>query len=368
MKKIIKLILSILVLVIVAGCDQDKKDDEQVIVPVMVYETQPEMIWSYLKLTGSLEAGIDIELHAMSTERIKKIHVQKGDQVTAGNLLLEQESGLAEQSVRVALAGLNTARASNELVQKEYNRMQKLYLEKAVSEQQLDQVTMQKQTAEAGLDLAEAQLEQARQHLNYTKIFAPFDGEIAMINSRQGEMISAGMPVFRLVSNSDMRSRLQASEADMKYIDQGQRVLAKFPSLGDEEYSGKVINIDSAINPRTRALEVEVFISNKTEELRSGMFGEFHFVIEQREEVVVLSDAAVMTRTKLRIDRSGRQIADKEYYVFVLNGEIAEMRQVETGVHSQGRLEITKGLEIGDKIIVVGQNIVKDGDMVRVLN
>jgi len=136
MKKIIKLILSILVLVIVAGCDQDKKDDEQVIVPVMVYETQPEMIWSYLKLTGSLEAGIDIELHAMSTERIKKIHVQKGDQVTAGNLLLEQESGLAEQSVRVALAGLNTARASNELVQKEYNRMQKLYLEKAVSEQQ----------------------------------------------------------------------------------------------------------------------------------------------------------------------------------------------------------------------------------------
>jgi len=154
----------------------------------------------------------------------------------------------------------------------------------------------------------------------------------------------------------------------MKYIDQGQRVLAKFPSLGDEEYSGKVINIDSAINPRTRALEVEVFISNKTEELRSGMFGEFHFVIEQREEVVVLSDAAVMTRTKLRIDRSGRQIADKEYYVFVLNGEIAEMRQVETGVHSQGRLETTKGLEIGDKIIVVGQNIVKDGDMVRVLN
>jgi RND family efflux transporter MFP subunit len=366
MKKII--LISVILLVLLTGCDQAKKEEVKKSIPVMIYETYPDEIASYLKLNGGLEASTDLDLYSMSSEQIKKLHVRQGDKVTAGQLLLEQESKIAQESVKLGLAGVNTARAQQTLAEKEYGRMQKLLTERAITQQQFDQVEMQKSAADAGLELAEAQLEQARQQLNYTKVFAPADGEVAMINFKVGEMVPAGVPVIKLVNNRSMVVRLQAVEVDLAKIYVGQDVVARFPALGEEEFNGKVITIDSAINPSTRTLEVEVALNNGVGQLKSGMFGEFRLITKARENVIVLSDAAIMTQTKLKIDKNGRQITEKEYYVFMAEAGKAVMRSVKTGIHSQGRLEIVDGLEMGEKVIVVGQNIVKAGDEIRIAN
>jgi len=366
MKKII--IISVLLLVLLTGCDQAKKEEVKKSIPVMVYETYPDKIASYLKLNGGLEASTDLDLYSMSSEKLKKLHVKQGDKVNTGQLLLEQESTIAQESVKLGLAGVNAARAQQNLADKEYGRMQKLLEERAITQQQFDQIEMQKSAADAGLELAEAQLAQAGQQLNYTKVFAPADGEVAMINFKVGEMVPAGVPVIKLVNNRSMVARLQAVEVDLAKIFVDQDVVASFPAFGEEEFSGKVITIDSAINPNTRTLEVEVAIKNGMGQLKSGMFGEFRLITKAREDVIVLSDAAIMTQTKLKIDKNGRQITEKEYYVFMAEAGKAVMRSVKTGVHSLGRLEIVEGLKMGEKVIVVGQNIVKAGDEIRIAN
>ena len=368
MRRIIILIMVISVIFILGGCDQAKKTEAKKSIPVMIYETHPETIASFIKLTGGLEGSTDLDLYTMSSEKIKKLHVKEGDRVEAGALLLEQESEMMQQGVKLALAGVNAARAQLGLVSKEYSRMEKLLGEKAISQQQYDQAEMQQEAAKSGLELAEAQLQQAKQQLNYTKIFAPAAGEIAMLYFREGQMVPAGVPVIKLVNSKKVTARLQASEVDLQYLYPGQEVTAHFPAFAGEEFKGKVITIDSAVSPMTRTLEVEVLLENGSERLRSGLFGEFLLVTQARENVIVLSDAAIMTRTKLRIDNNGKQVADKEYYVFLAQNDKARMRTVKTGVHSLGRLEITEGLNMGEQVIVVGQNIVKDGDEVLIAN
>lgn len=367
MKKVI-LLLIISTLIVISGCDQNKQEEAKKQIPVMIYEVQPDNIASYLKITGSLKAATDLDLYSMSTEKVKKIHVKEGDRVKKGDLLVEQENELSSQGVNLALAGLSSARAQLDLVNKEFIRMEKLYTANAITKQQFEQVEMQKSSAEAGLDLAEAQLAQAQEQLKHSKIYAPASGKIAMLHFKEGQMVAAGTPVVKMVNTRNMTATLSASEIDMQKLYIGQAVKANFPALGEKEYSGRIISIDSAIDPVSRSLEVEVEIANNSNELCSGMFGEFMLITDEHSAVAVLSDEAVLTRTRLRIDQNGRQITEKEYYVFLNENGKAVTRSVETGIHSQGRLEITSGLSMGEKVIVVGQNIVKDGDQVKVVN
>lgn len=367
MKRIIMIILLISGLILISGCDAEKKTEAKKLIPVMTYQTHLEEISSYIKLTGGLEAGTDLDLYSMSSEKIKEIYVKEGDRVEKGTLLLEQENEIARQGVRLGLAGVNSARSQLELAAKEYSRMEQLLEEKAVTQQQFDQIKMQKNSAEAGLELAEAQLEQVKKQLEYTRIYAPFSGEIAMLYFREGQMVAAGVPVVKLVNSQKMTARLQASELDYQALYVGQSVEARFPALPDSVYMGKVISIDKAIDPHSRTLELTVELS-ETDLLRSGMFGEFLLVTKQHKDVIVLSDEAVMTRTKILIDKNGKQTTEKEYYVFLEKGKEAVLQTVKTGIHSKGRLEITDGLKTGDQVIVVGQNIVKAGDKVKVIN
>jgi len=364
MKKIVLLSIAIL-LILLTGCDQDKKEEAKKSIPVMVYETHPEGISSYIKLNGGLEAITDLNLYSMSSEKIKAIHVKEGDLVNKGDLLVEQESDIAQEGVRLGLAGVNSARAQLDLVNSDFERMKRLLSKKAISQQQYDQVEMQQSAAEAGLELAEAQLQQIRQQLNYTKIFAPANGEVAIIIYRQGDMVPAGVPVLKLINDQSMIASLQAVEVDISKIYIGQNIVAHFTAFDNEEFLGKVITIDKALDPMTRTLEVEVLFDNSDGKLKSGLFGEFMFITDKREQVIVLSDSAIMSRTKLKIDDNGRQIAEKEHYVFITDAGKAVMKMIVTGIHSRGRIEITSGLEMGEQVIVVGQNIVKDGDEIR---
>ncbi|MCF7919770.1 MAG: efflux RND transporter periplasmic adaptor subunit [Candidatus Cloacimonetes bacterium] len=369
MQKNILLILLILSLMIISsGCDQDKKDEKKAVIPVMIYTASPDRIASYIKLTGGIEADTDLDLYSMASEKIRKITVSEGDKVKKGDLLLVQENEIFVQGVKLAEAGAASAQAQAELAEKEYHRTESLLAEGAVTRQQFDQTEMQYQAAQAGKELAKAQLAQAKQQLAYSSIYAPADGEVAMLYYRQGQMVPAGVPLIKLVNTVKMTARLKAPETDLQKVYLQQGVVAHFPAFPEEEFNGRIISIDKAIDPLTRTLELEVLLENGTDRLKSGLFGEFLLVTDNRENVIVLSDQAIMTRTKLRIDNDGKQITEKEYYVFLEKDGKAALQTITTGIHSRGRLEISEGLKFGDRIIVVGQNIVKDGDEVKIVN
>lgn len=360
--------LILVMILLITGCDQGKKEEKKTKTPVMIYTAKPDSIASYVKLTGGLEAKTDLDLYSMSSEKIKKIYVNEGDNVKKGALLLEQQNAIILQGVKSAEAGLSSAQAQYDLAEREYQRMIQLFQKEAITQQQFDQAEMQFKAAKAGLDLSKAQLQQANEQLEYTRIYAPENGIIAMLYFREGQMVPAGVPVIKLVNNKKMLARLKLPEIDLSYVHLGQKAIANFSTWQGIDFNGEIISLDKAIDPVTRTLEIEIELNNGTDKLQSGMFGEFLLIVSESKNTIVLADQAIMTRTKLKIDKDGKQITEKEYYVFLEKDGKAFKQPIKTGIHSRGRIEITSGLNFNDNVIVVGQNIVKNGDEVKIVS
>ncbi len=127
--------------------------------------------------------------------------------------------------------------------------------------------------------------------------------------------------------------------------------------------------INQAIDPLSKTLEVEILINDSDPDLKSGMFGEFSIEIQKKENTIVIPENALLSRTEVLTNReTGLQNSVKKYFVFVIQEGKAYLKEVQTGLGSDGRIEITGGLRSGDSVIIVGQNIVKEGNKVNIID
>jgi RND family efflux transporter MFP subunit len=358
----------ILIFFIFIGCEKQNETVEETAVPVKVFEVKRDNISQFVQLTGSVEAENDAVIYAKLNEKIDKIFVKVGDKVGKDQVIAEQHNDVLQQSVEMAKAMLKSAESQNKLAVQNYDRMKMLFDQKAVSPQQYDQSLTQKQTADASLEQAHSQLKQAEENLKNSLIKAPFAGVVAAINFEEDQMVSAGQPVAQVVNSNSMKAKLTVSGSDINKIRSGQGVQIIFPSLPGKVYNGKVVRINKALNPVSNSLEIEVRILNPDENIRSGIFGKFNLELVTRENALVIPEAAVQQQTEVQINKkTGLQDPTRKYFIFKIVNDRAVLSEVKVGIRSDGRLEITDGLSADDKIVVVGQNIVKDGDLVKII-
>jgi len=98
------------------------------------------------------------------------------------------------------------------------------------------------------------------------------------------------------------------------------------------------------------------------------MFGEFFIEVENHPNTIVVPEFSLLTQTEVKIDReTGLQTPVKKYFLFVISNGKAKLKEVKTGILNDGQIEITDGLNVGDTVIVVGQNIVKEDQKVKVI-
>jgi RND family efflux transporter MFP subunit len=365
MKKTILILISLSLL---AGCKPARKDTVVTSVPVTVYVIKPETISSYIKLTGGIEAEEDAVVYSKISEKLDKILVRMGETVNSGQVLAEQYNQSLKESVSQASAALRNAQSQYNMINSDFERKQRLYKNKAISQQQFDQAEAQFEAAMSGLDQAKAALKLAQEQYENSLIKAPFDGKVAIIYYDKDQMVPAGQPVLKIVNAKNIKAKLAVPEVDISHIAQGQRVFATFPAFLDTQFVGFIYRVDEAINPTTRTLEIEVRMDNRKGMLKSGQFGQFLIETEHHEQTIVVTDIAVMTQTNVEVTDRGEQKEIKKYYVYIIKDGMALKRFVKPGLYSQGKIELLEGISINDSLIVVGQNIVKDGNPVRVVN
>ena len=395
------MIITAVALSLLSGCRKTEAPEanaeapKETSVSVMVYHIQPESISRYLTLTGGLEAGDETLVYSETTEKLETIKVEVGDQVKANQVLAVQSGRTLQESVRQAEAALKNAEAEQKLSQQNYTRTAQLYHEQILSKQDFDEAETEVETAKSAVEEAQAALAQAREEQGDTLIRAPFAGKVAQIFFNKGDMVSSGEAVFRIVNTKTFKATLDVPETDTAYVALGQNVIATFPAIPETEFSGKITRVDEAIDPDKRALEIEVSFANSDAEqdekdqkdenseqegaeneaprqniavLRSGQFGQFRLEVEHYDKVVVIPDNAVITQTEVDVDEQGKQLTFKTHYVYVVEQGKATKRVVTTGTYSSGRVEITSGLNVGDTLIVTGQNVVKEGNPVNIKN
>lgn len=205
--------------------------------------------------------------------------------------------------------------------------------------------------ARAGVTQAQAALEMAEIALAEAKVVSPVDGVVADRLQSEGALVSPQTPIVNVISD-DVELVLGVEESQIGQVQMGQKAeitVAAYPGVA---FPAKVSVIAPSADPRSRTFQVKIRPDQNDGRLRQGMFAQVSIVTQEKAKAVLIPKEAVVTR-------SGQPS------VFVLKDDIVQMRPVKLGLSRDGTVEVLNGVDVGEEVVVVGQNDLRDGDKVR---
>jgi len=192
------------------------------------------------------------------------------------------------------------------------------------------------------------------------EVTAPIAGKVSMVYLAPGTYINRMQPIVRLIDDSSVKVMIGVLEKDYHLVREGTQVRLVFDALPGETRSAKITNRSPVVNPRTGTSETEIMLSNGAGMLKAGMFARVEVVTEVHTDAVLMPLAATLTEVL-----PGRGVR-VETSIFVVRGETAEERDVVLGLAGPTHFEVLEGLEPGEQVVVVGQNLVSDGIKVSI--
>ncbi len=264
--------------------------------------------------------------------RIKKIYVEVGDRVDAGQKLVELDH-----------ANLTQQRLQLENLEVEYNRVKELFAVGGASQQQVDQMRTQYETMKQAVDNLDEN----------TVLTSPTSGVVTARNYDNGDMTSG--PILTVMQIQPVKVLVHISESDFTHVHVGMPVDVKVEVYGDEIFKGKVSLIHPTIDASTRTFVTEINIPNNDSRIRPGMFARVDIDFGEKNRVVI-PDQAVIKRA-----------GSGDRFVYVYKDGKVYYYQVELGRHIDKTYELISGVENGSDVVIAGQSRLKDGDEVEII-
>lgn len=323
-------------LVTLSGCGPEVKQQEQEKKPpVKVATAAAQSIEQQADFTGNIEPFLLNNISPSLGLRIDKIHVDVGDRVSKGQLLVEMDK---RQYLQAAVQLSN--------IQTDYLRTEKLYQEGGVSKQQLDQLETQ-------LTVSKHATENLRENAD---LESPINGIITERSYDPGDVYSVQSGKILTVMQLDrVKIHVNVSELYFPLVKVGMPVDIKLDVYPSESFQGKVSLVYPALDAATRTFTIEITIPNTGGKLRPGMFSRVTLNLGQANHVMV-PDIAVQ-----------KQIGTNERYVFVVdaNNKVAR-RTVTVGRVIGNDYEILSGINDADVVVIAGAQKLLDGTEVEI--
>jgi RND family efflux transporter MFP subunit len=310
-------------------------------VPIVKVEApKRESIVQTLELTGDLVAVQQADVFARVYGNLESVKANIGDYVKKDQVLAVIDTVELAQQYREASATYDNA---NSL----FTRVKTLMDRGLTSQQDFD-------NAQTALKVAQATFENARTRLQYAQVAAPFSGFITHRFLDAGALLTSNnATLFTLADLDVMKVIVNVLERDLSKVNIGTAARVVVDAYPDKEFSGSVVRQSEALDLATRTMAVEVDIPNRDRTLKPGMFASVRLILDTRDSALT-----VPTQVILKDDRGP--------YVYVAQGELARKKSVVTGTQLVTRTEITQGLVASDKVIVLGQQFVKDSGQIRI--
>lgn len=194
-------------------------------------------------------------------------------------------------------------------------------------------------SARADVESARAQVAEAQQALVDTVVRAPFSGYVSSRPVAVGEFVSSSDTIATILRTNPIKVEIKVPEADVPYVSVGRGISAQVDAYKDRRFSGAVTAVNPAIDPVSRAANVEALIENGDNALRSGMFATVRINREGGVKAVFVPKAAV-----------SHDAATNSYKVYVIEDGVARVRVVQLGVEEGDWYQIVTGVE-GDKLV-----------------
>jgi membrane fusion protein (multidrug efflux system) len=347
---------------------------------------------------------------------IKRLGADLGDSVKEGQLLVEIEAPelsaaveLARSAVATAEANLNVAESNLEAARANaanqeanlvraravYNndarnaaRLEDLHRRGLISAMDRDNSQTNAESSQAALGAAEAQLAAAKSqietqrsqvvlarsnvdgaraslkiaqtNLDNTRILAPFAGFIsarnlypgAAVSSQQAGTSTTSVGVLVLQDTAIVKVQLEVQERHISQVRVGSVARVFVDAYPDRLFEGRATRIVHALDPRTRTLGVEMEIANKDQLLKPGMYARVELIIDRHPGALLIQGEAISNESDVPV-------------VYVVTNGVVGKRPIATGVGEGTLVEVAKGLQGDELVIVEGKELVRDGQKVR---
>jgi multidrug efflux pump subunit AcrA (membrane-fusion protein) len=375
-------------------------------VPVQVAPPTRQPMTYSLVANGDISPLMQVELSPKVSGYLEKISVQIGDSVKQGQVIAqidraeflqkvkeieaklaqakaaadEIEAGTRSEDIRQAEESVKQAKSRYDNAKAQRERMEALYSRQIISRKDFDNADTECAVCEAQLSANQEKLKQlkegARQEvregsrakvkemeailaqeqirLQNTQIIAPFAGEIVRRNVDSGALVSPSTPVVTLIHLETLKAVANVLEKDVGLVKPGMKAKILTEAYPGKPFEGTVVRINKALDLATRTLQAEITIPNPGHLLKPGMFAKIDMVLKEKPDALTVPRDAVLKE-------GGKE------FVFAVEGNQAIRKPVVTGIEQETLVEIVEGVKDGDKVVVRGQESLKDRSTVRII-
>ncbi|OGB60376.1 MAG: hypothetical protein A2Y94_08230 [Caldithrix sp. RBG_13_44_9] len=367
LKKFGSLMVILMVCFWIPGCNQSDSSgsDDTEKIPVEVSTIKLGEVVQSIKYSGDITAEFEVKVFSKIPDRIEKYFVDEGETVRKGDPIARVVATTIEQGVKQNEAMLISVKAQESNLAIEFERAQRLNQQNALSKQQFEAVKTQYESIQAQVQQAEAALLSMKSQLNDATVTAPISGIIGKRYYEMGDMANPAVPLVMIVKMERVKIEFNATEEDLGKLTVGQVAKVKVKAFPDQIFEGKVYKISPILDPTTRMAEVEVLVDNKNGILKPGMYAEVEVITGIIADVMVVPRYAVIESTTMEKVNQIDQVV-KNYYVFVVDSNQALQKKLDVRYVNHNWLAVNSGISVGDKLVVAGQNNLRDGAVVTI--
>ena len=323
-------------------------DENERLTLVSKYEIQQTIFNTYIEAQANLKTRKNILILPEFQGTLEKVFVSEGQEVKKGQLLAEiNDSGLNEQYEQMVIQA--------EFAKENFERTQRLWDNNIGSE-------MQYLKSKTDYEASKKMVDQMKDRLSKTKIYAPFDGEIDEIISNVGSNLIPGVSqILRLVNLDIIYAESFVSEKYISFIGEGTEAIVQIPLL-NMDYRSSVNQTGNFINPSNRTFRIEVPVENFDNRIKQNLDAKIKINIYKKDDAIVIPLRIV------REDALGKN------FVYVMSEDnkegvyLTSKQFITLGNKSEDKVEVTEGLDLGDIVVLEGAYSVEDSQRVKLID
>jgi len=306
-------------------------------VPVEVAQPQRVDIFATYDATATIASDADAPVIARVAGEVVELLVEEGDIVEAGQVLARLDGKRLRLEMLAAKANLEQAR-------KEYKRNIDLHRRGLIS-------TSMFEGLQYDLAALEATFELKALNYDYSKVRATIPGVVSARDIKPGQNVAVNEVAFRVTDTSELIAYLHIPQAQLPKFQAGHAATLTVASMPDTSFTASIARISPTIDTRNGTFRATAVIDNSDRMLAPGMFGRFTIAYEKHTDALVIPANALLDEDDLSS-------------VYVVSDDEVVRRIVETGIESDGNIEILNGLDEHESIVVVGHSGLRDGSKV----
>jgi RND family efflux transporter MFP subunit len=362
--------IALLAITILGGCHHESALPEKPPVAVRLADVTLYQSTEDLQYSASLIPYTQVDLSFRTTGYVNEVkqvrsadgrtrHVGTGDYVTAGTVLAQIRPQDLKNQVDESTAQVDALVAQHTQAEDDFNRAKALYATQSLTKPDYDQAQARFDSTLAAVNQAKAALRQTQLTLRDSDLKAPFTGYVLARNIDIGTLASPSTAAFTLADISSVKATFGVPEDTLNLVRLGQTLMLQMQN-NSAQYAGRVTSISPSADARSRVFTIEVTLANRQNRLKPGMIASIELSGKRAAPEASVPLSAIVPYSG-GTDHFAVMIAEQS------SGQWkAHVRQVAVGANHGGSVSVT-GVQTGEKVVVIGAQLLKDGDSLSVI-